>query len=726
MVLHGKPCGRVGRRRVFFIMSPLRAVPAIAGKLREWAFRFLLRRWRALLVLIGVLTALEFAARAYVLKRLAVEGRERGVDATADECIVTPFGVFLRGVRVSGRGVRGRFASVRLEWFPAKRLSVRDGEASIVRHAEARASEVRPRAPMTEFLIHGERIALAYEHGQKGGRCSAAALVLHRGVLDWSCVEASALVGGSRIVAHDLSGSFRAGRVTLQARRVSVATGPRSAEKNEMAAPQEKLGDPKAALSLLKASRARVMNALQAIAEAGAVRIDDAAVGEVSLGSVGVEWGGGLEEQAQPPVSAHFYFGGQFAEVQLAEFPVGRIFPSHPIWCGSDAARLTGRVRFSAADEVLSGVLEVKGLCAEHPRLADGPLRLHPLTLDFRVVPNAGEAWRVFATASQREAKLITEFVVAARATNPSLNLDLHVPEVRCQVAFEALPTGSWSRLGGTEFAGTFALDAKLSFDPSSKEDPKLDYTVSDQCRFVRTPQDVSRGVYRQPFQHKVYGPDGREAVRLAGPGTPGWAAYSRIGKFLPLAVVAMEDATFFQHRGFHHPSLKSALIANLRAGAFVRGGSTVTMQLAKNLFLTRRKTLFRKLEEILLADYLEQTFSKEELLELYLNVIEFGPNVYGVTAAAQYYFGTVPSDLSLGEALFLVSILPSPVKHAGMRAHGTVPDGWVRYLRRAADNLRRVGSIEPEDVEEAFRDPIGFVGRRKRPIEEAVDEPAP
>ncbi|MFM9469844.1 biosynthetic peptidoglycan transglycosylase, partial [Streptomyces scabiei] len=88
--------------------------------------------------------------------------------------------------------------------------------------------------------------------------------------------------------------------------------------------------------------------------------------------------------------------------------------------------------------------------------------------------------------------------------------------------------------------------------------------------------------------------------------------------------------------------------IANLKAHRFVRGASTITMQLAKNLFLSRDKTLSRKFEEVLLATYLEDTFKKEELMELYLNLIEFGPDVYGVVQAAEHYFGRAPIELNL------------------------------------------------------------------------------
>ena len=100
----------------------------------------------------------------------------------------------------------------------------------------------------------------------------------------------------------------------------------------------------------------------------------------------------------------------------------------------------------------------------------------------------------------------------------------------------------------------------------------------------------------------------------------------------MQVAVLTTEDGAFFHHHGFNEWAIRSSLVANIKAGRFVRGASTITMQLAKNLFLSREKTLSRKLEELILTDYLERTFDKNEMMELYLNIIEFGPDVYGVT----------------------------------------------------------------------------------------------
>src|SRR5258706_10215184 len=109
------------------------------------------------------------------------------------------------------------------------------------------------------------------------------------------------------------------------------------------------------------------------------------------------------------------------------------------------------------------------------------------------------------------------------------------------------------------------------------------------------------------------------------------WMLLNEIIPYKQIAVLTTEDGLFFKHKGFNHSAIRQSLIANLKAHKFVRGASTITMQLAKNLYLSREKTLARKVEEIVLADALEQTLTKDEMMELYLNVIEFGPDIYGV-----------------------------------------------------------------------------------------------
>ena len=126
-------------------------------------------------------------------------------------------------------------------------------------------------------------------------------------------------------------------------------------------------------------------------------------------------------------------------------------------------------------------------------------------------------------------------------------------------------------------------------------------------------------------------------------------------------AVVAVEDSRFFSHRGVDFTAIGRATIVNLEAGGIEEGGSTITQQLVKNLFLSSEQTFGRKLEEVLLALDIEAVYEKEEILELYLNTIYFGSNFYGVNEAALGYFGKSPKDLTLEESALLAGLPNAP-----------------------------------------------------------------
>jgi len=130
-------------------------------------------------------------------------------------------------------------------------------------------------------------------------------------------------------------------------------------------------------------------------------------------------------------------------------------------------------------------------------------------------------------------------------------------------------------------------------------------------------------------------------------------------------AIVISEDVGFYSHKGFDFEELKQSFIKNLKKMSFARGGSTITQQLAKNLYLTQEKTLSRKFKELILTKRIEEKFKKNQILEKYLNVVEFGEKIYGVRAATEYYFQKPPSMISPLEASFLAFLLPSPKKYS-------------------------------------------------------------
>lgn len=161
------------------------------------------------------------------------------------------------------------------------------------------------------------------------------------------------------------------------------------------------------------------------------------------------------------------------------------------------------------------------------------------------------------------------------------------------------------------------------------------------------------------------------------------WVPLSRISPYLRQAVVAAEDASFFTHEGFDWEGIKDAALYNLEAGELKRGGSTITQQLAKNLYLSSERSLLRKAREMLITRSLEQHLTKERILELYLNVAEWGQGVYGAEAAAHHHFKKSSRNLTSDEAAWLAAILPSPRRYDPLRKTTALARRHDRILSR-------------------------------------------
>ncbi len=170
------------------------------------------------------------------------------------------------------------------------------------------------------------------------------------------------------------------------------------------------------------------------------------------------------------------------------------------------------------------------------------------------------------------------------------------------------------------------------------------------------------------------------------------WVSLAKLPKYLIDAVIVAEDGTFFTHAGIDWFEVRESMKKNFTERRAARGASTITQQLAKNLYLSTSKTPARKLKELIITLLLERTLSKARILEIYLNIIEWGRGVFGIGAAAQAYFGKSASSLTFDEATRLAAVIPSPLRHR--------PDDNSRYvLRRKEIVLRRMaarGSSEP------------------------------
>ena len=175
------------------------------------------------------------------------------------------------------------------------------------------------------------------------------------------------------------------------------------------------------------------------------------------------------------------------------------------------------------------------------------------------------------------------------------------------------------------------------------------------------------------------------------------WVPLSRISPYLRQAVVTAEDASFFTHEGFDWEGIKDAALYNLEAGELKRGGSTITQQLAKNLYLSSERSLLRKARETLITRSLEQHLTKERILELYLNIAEWGKDIYGAEAAARHHFKKSAHTLSSDEAAWLAAILPSPRRYDPLRKTIALARRHDRILSRID---REPTPPEPSDPE--------------------------
>ncbi len=167
------------------------------------------------------------------------------------------------------------------------------------------------------------------------------------------------------------------------------------------------------------------------------------------------------------------------------------------------------------------------------------------------------------------------------------------------------------------------------------------------------------------------------------------WTEIKDINREFLYSVVLSEDSTFFEHEGFNFEMMVSSFAENLKEGRRVYGASTISQQVAKNLFLSNEKTYARKVREFIITQRLERKFTKNELLEIYLNIAEFGPDIYGVEPAAKHYFNRAPSSINAAEGAFIALMLPSPKRnYFSIFQNRNLPRTKVRRVERVLRDM--------------------------------------
>ncbi|AKD03601.1 penicillin-binding protein [Pontibacter korlensis] len=367
----------------------------------------------------------------------------------------------------------------------------------------------------------------------------------------------------------------------------------------------------------------------------------------------------------------------------------------------------------------------VDDLVLNHEKLAAEDIHVSESAVDY--VITLGPNLYVIDSLTEVRVNRARTNIYAAYQNKDSKIIDLKVKteQVAANDFFDSLPSGLFENLEGIKAEGWLQYDMKFHVNMDSLEQVVFDSDLdaSEDFKIVQWGNTNIEKI-NGSFTHTMYEYGKPIRTFTVGPSNPFYSPISQISPYLRNAILTAEDAGFYSHNGFHEEAFRQAIIKNLKEGEFARGGSTISMQLVKNVFLTRQKTVARKVEEAIIVWLIENLdlVSKNRMFEVYLNIIEWGPDVYGAKDASRFYFGKQPSELNLAEAIFLTSIIPSPKRYrASFDSHGNLRSWKSGYYRMIGGIMRRRGLITQEEYENLYPN-VRLYGRARDLIVTAPD----
>jgi len=396
---------------------------------------------------------------------------------------------------------------------------------------------------------------------------------------------------------------------------------------------------------------------------------------ELELSDIDVVRGDSLFARLDALSLVHRTGGAQFAAVGLLAGDQHVAFDATLQWRADD--RLSGRASFRIPDE--------RGESSPLALLFDGRVTQDRHAGVVRIEPGTR------LTVGQAGVALDAEVDRAG----PRFRLACEVDHLSADAVQQSVPRAVMGPL--RDLAVTGSWDWRASVDVNLAQPDSTHFSADVIPHGLALDPKGSRlrlSELARPFVAAIHVPPDRIVYRDLSDSNENYRPLTRISPLLKAAVLTNEDGGFYQHRGFNPGAIQGAMADNLRAGAFRRGAGTITMQLARNLYLGHKRTLSRKAQEVVMAWVLEHLtgLSKDRLLEIYLNIIEWGPDVHGANEAARYYFAKDASELSLDEALFLTVVIPSPSRwRTRVDAYGELRP-WARsqmaYIaRKMADH---------------------------------------
>jgi hypothetical protein len=407
--------------------------------------------------------------------------------------------------------------------------------------------------------------------------------------------------------------------------------------------------------------------------------------------------------------------GGLYrVRVQGNDVPLSPLASVLPAWLVTSNAIGSGEVVLSvAANRTVSGEAELSfaDVAMNHRHLAGEPVVLagHVRARGQLLRGEHGRILRLEHGAlriGQIDLTGRAQLGLADRGGIPTLaSFDVTLPEQPCAAVLAALPEAARRRLAGMAMRGTMSGRVAVHFAATAASNTDLDLDLGldlTGCRVTREASGADPAALLQPFRHTY--PNG--STGLVGPGAPGYVTIDRIPGLLERAFILAEDSQFLHHRGFDLRQIKRSLAVDLDQRRPLRGGSTITQQLAKNLFLSQERTVVRKLQEAVLTWRLESRLTKPQILELYLNIIELGEGVFGVAQAGRYWFGKGLRAMTPREIAFLAVLTPAPrTISRRVRRAGALDQATARRVDRLLGHMRAARVIGETEYQKALHE---------------------
>lgn len=396
------------------------------------------------------------------------------------------------------------------------------------------------------------------------------------------------------------------------------------------------------------------------------------------------------------------------ADLQFERMDSGRVMiPYLPerfdLFAGFGLARLVvDGISFDDDELKIDGLASLKSFVINHPKIAKKDVVVDEV--EFNYVYKIGSNYLSLDSASKINFNgfVFHPFVRLENSPDTIFHLVVQTEKVPAQNFLNSLPEGLFSHIKGMEATGNISYRLEFKYNENNPNDMIFESVLEKDNLHITKYGQANLNKLNGEF---VYVPmeNGRSMCPVfVGAANPYFTPLDLISPLLKKSVLTCEDPSFYWHRGFVTEAFRQSIVKNIRTGKFKRGASTISMQLMKNVFLTREKTMARKLEEILLVYILENNniSSKDRMFEVYLNIIEWGPNVYGIGEATQFYFKKNPMDLTLSESMFLATIVPGP-KHFMWRfgKDGTAKPYLERTYRFLSNKMIGRGLIMPEDT---------------------------